>query len=221
MKKFSRIVESLDKWQDVQDYLLELTESGVLELENEPRLTNDYGETGRDFNPIIIVEYLVTGFGKIQDVAKLESYISALSRLSTALKRSSVKFELGRSYLTIYFDLPDKLNKLMDDISEYRKSPHFSGFGGTFFIELFWSDSHNNDKIIIEIEFKIDSDFVIKLDVKGQSWEDVGELNHSQTLQEHLINHFVKKYGFKFTGSFTENRQLKDYGKVKHWYFEV
>lgn len=24
MKKFSRIVESLDKWQDVQDYLLEL-----------------------------------------------------------------------------------------------------------------------------------------------------------------------------------------------------
>lgn len=219
MKKFSRIVESLDKWQDVQDYLLELTESEILKLENEPRLTNDRGETGMDFNPIIIVEYLVTGFAKIQDVTKLESYISVLGRLSNALKRSSVKFELSGSYLTIYFDLPGKLDKLMDDIAQYKKSNPRSF--GTFVTELFWSDSYNNHKIIIEIKFEIDSDFGIKLDVKGLSWEDIGNLNHSQILQEHLIDHFVKKYGFKFTGSFIEDRQLEKFGKVKHWYFEV
>ena len=219
MKKFSRIVESLDKWQDIQDYLLELTESEVLKLENEPRLTNDYGETGKDFNPIIIVEYFVTGFEKIQDVNKLESYISALSRLSTALKRSSVKFELSGSYLTIYFDLPGKLDKLMDDIAQYKKSNPRSS--GTFVIELFWSDSYNNHKIIIDIKFEIDSDFGIKLDVTGLSWQDIGKLNRSEILQEHLINHFVKKYQLKYTGSFIEDRLLEDYGKVKHWYFEV
>lgn len=219
MKKFSRIVESLDKWESIQDYLLELTESEVLKLENEPRLTNDYGESGRGFNPIIIVEYFITGFEKISDVSKLESYISKLGHLSTALKRSSVKFELAGNYLTIYFDLPTKLNKLMDDIGEYkREHPRSSG---RFVTELFWSDSYGNTKVVIEIEFEIDSNFGIKLDVKGLSWQDIAKLNRSEALQEHLINHFVKEYRFKFTDTFTEDRQLEDYGKVKHWYFEV
>lgn len=219
MKKFSRIVESLDKWESIQDYLLELTESEVLKLENEPRLTNDHGESGLGFNPIIIVEYFITGFGKISDVSKLESYISKLGHLSTALKRSSVKFELAGNYLTIYFDLPTKLNKLMDDIGEYKREHPRSSV--RFVTELFWSNSYGNTKVVIEIGFEIDSDFGIKLDVKGLSWQDIAKLNRSEALQEHLINHFVKRYGFKFTDTFTEDRQLEDYGKVKHWYFEV
>lgn len=213
MRKFSQICESLDKWEDVQDYLLELTDKGVLKLHNEPKLVNDYGESGNDFNPTIYVGYHLEGFSKITDISKLESYISTLSTLSTGLKRSSAKFKLRDDVLIIYFDLPSKLVKLVDDIRDYHNSPDARD-GYPFLIPL-------REDLLLKISFEIDKDFNIKLDVQGLSWGCIGKLNKSESLQSDLINLFVKKYQFKFDGDFTEDRHLDPHGRVKHWYFTV
>lgn len=209
MKKFSRITESLDRFEYIDDCLLELIESKFIKLYKKPTIINN----GDD----ITVEYHLLGFDDIVDLPKLESYISVLRNLYIALNRASIKFKLVADELTIYFDLPSKLVKLMDDIRQYKNDMDFGILRyRPFSIPL----GENNNYLFLDMNFDIDSDFVIKIDVTGASWPNVSKLNSSEKLQEDLINMFTKKYGFKYTGNYIEPMgSMPD--TIKHWYFQV
>ena len=207
MKYLKRFLESVDKLESIEDYLLELTESEFLKLESKPHLVNEYGESGNDFNPVILVNYSLN-YETFVDIEELERFHVNLKTLINAIKRTEhpFKFNLSDGRLRLYFDIPDNMNGLFDKMDVDKKIGH--PFSCYF------------QYVALEFKFNIDEEFNIIADVKGLSWGDIGELNESEQLVKDLIGWLEGEYSFKFTNKWEEERSLKPHGKVVHWYFK-
>jgi len=233
MKYLKRFLESVDKLESIEDYLLELTESEFLKLESKPHLVNEYGESGNDFNPVILVNYSLN-YETFVDIEELERFHVNLKTLINAIKRTEhpFKFNLSDGRLRLYFDIPDNMNGLFDKmdadkkieykIENYRKFVTINVGGRDVKLNTLegYPFSCYFQYVALEFKFNIDEEFNIIADVKGLSWGDIGELNKSEQLVKDLIGWLEGEYSFKFTNKWEEERSLKPHGKVVHWYFK-
>ncbi len=209
MSKLKYLIESKDFYDEIDDYLLSLIDDGFLSLENKPNIDNHYGISGSDFNPIISVTYKINS-NIIKSTSELDNYWNNLRSLSTALKRSNCKFSMGLGSISIYFEMPDNLKKLFNDIGKQDEQTH----GFSFVYNL-------SKNVSLRLDIEIDDNFDIFIDVDGISWECIGNLNKNPKLPKKLIKEFKEKYNFKYLSTYTEDRSLDPYGSVVHWKFQV
>ena len=181
LKLFENFIES--EILDIEDYLLELTDDGLLILAHEFMVSNDYGDSGNNTNPRISSLYHIITPDKINSIDQLEKLSILYKRLKGCLSRSSVKFQIIENGLTIYLEPKDGVKKLFNDF----ESTYISGFLYKF------------DNINLEVNFgKIHDDMSIEINVNGYSQKDVNLISESEDIQKSIIDKFTKDYGLKF-----------------------
>lgn len=180
LKLFENFIES--EILDIEDYLLELTDDGLLILDHGFMVRNDYGDSGHDTNPRILSLYNIVTPDKINSLEQLEKLSILYKRIKGCLSRSGIKFQIIRNNLSIYLEPKGGIKKLFND---------FERAGAGFFYKF--------DNINLEVNFgKIHDDMSIEINVNGYSQKDVNLISESEDIQKSIIDKFTKDYDLKF-----------------------